>query len=236
MYSKKPYVSSLLWLFNLWSNRGFNCVYHALEPKNRNQRALLAVEKNRRLKKLFWNSEWQSQQGIKRSIKAKTNNLLFYNAKWQSIQAKKAGLKNTKKQQQARQIVGKSLGLTYGFQNGLNRQGNQLKQMLSKETVWVYSSEMTSFCLRVAPQTSFSALVDILQSYTPTIIRKSSFYQVIHGTRPQMYGWRLFFIKLELIDKVICSRASSTEVEGSETTGEVETVLTTAQSPLNDQI
>lgn len=68
--------------------------------------------------------------------------------------------------------------------------------MLSKETVWIYQSTNTTFDLSIKPQKSFSDLIDILQSYTPITIRKQSFYKVIHGTRPQMYGWRLFFIKL----------------------------------------
>ena len=71
------------------------------------ERSLLAVEKNKKLKNLFWNKEWQSNQGEKSSINQKKNKKLFYDSKWQSEQAKKAGLKNTEKQQKTRKKLGK---------------------------------------------------------------------------------------------------------------------------------
>ena len=67
---------------------------------------------------------------------------------------------------------------------------------LSKETIWIYKNTQITLEKTIKPQKSVSDLIDILQSYTPTIIKKASFYKVIHGTRPQMYGWQLFFIKL----------------------------------------
>ena len=82
----------------------------------------MAVEKNKKLKNLFWNQKWQSDQGKKSSINQKKHKRLFYNTNWQSEQAKKAGLKNTKKQKKARKKVGNQLGLKYGQQNGINRQ------------------------------------------------------------------------------------------------------------------
>ena len=42
------------------------------------ERSLLAVEKNKKLKNLFWNKEWQSNQGKKSSINQKKNKKLFY--------------------------------------------------------------------------------------------------------------------------------------------------------------
>ena len=68
--------------------------------------------------------------------------------------------------------------------------------MLSKETIWIYKKDNITLKKLIKPQKSFSDLIDILQSYTPTTIWKQSFYKVIHGTRLQMYGWQLFFIKL----------------------------------------
>jgi hypothetical protein len=49
-------------------------------------------------------------------------------------------------------------------------------------------------------------------------INKSSFYAVIHGTRLKMYGWRLFLLNYNRYGNL---QPSSTELEGSETTGEV---------------
>ena len=61
------------------------------------ERASLAVKKNKELKNIFWDPNWQSIQGKKSLIKQKENKNLFYDSKLQSKQAKKAGLKNTKK-------------------------------------------------------------------------------------------------------------------------------------------
>ena len=57
------------------------------------------MKNNKKLKNLFWNKEWQSNQVKKSSINQKKNKKLFYDSKWQSEQVKKAGLKNTEKQQ-----------------------------------------------------------------------------------------------------------------------------------------
>ena len=55
-----------------------------------------------------------SIQGKKSSINQKKNKKLFYDSKWQSEQAKKAGLQNTEKQQK---MASKWLPLllTFGF-------------------------------------------------------------------------------------------------------------------------
>ncbi len=137
------------------------------------ERSLLAVEKNKKLKNLFWDSEWQSDQGKKGGIKG--------------------GIKNTKKQRQARQNV----GLVYGKRVGLNNASQNLKKCLSKTTIWIYSlKNEPSKQITISPQNSFSDLIDILSIYSNQKISKSSFHKVIHGERRQLYGWSLFFIFL----------------------------------------
>lgn len=49
--------------------------------------------------------------------------------------------------------------------------------MLSKKVF--YKNNNITFKKIIKPQKSFSDLIDILQSYTSTIIRKANFYQVI---------------------------------------------------------
>jgi hypothetical protein len=91
------------------------------------------------------------------------------------------------------------MGLTHGGKNGLKRPTPILKQMLSKTTVWFYKDQHTSFYCVVTPQQSFANLVVLLQKITPKChLRVSSFYKIIHGTRKQMYGWRLKKIVLSL--------------------------------------
>ena len=80
------------------------------------ERSLLAVEKNKKLKNLFWNQEWQSDQGKKPSINQKKHKRLFYDTNWQRKQGKKGGLKKTKKRKKARKKVGNQLGLKHGQQ------------------------------------------------------------------------------------------------------------------------
>ena len=76
------------------------------------QRALLAVQKNKKQKNTFWNTKWQSEQAKKINIKVQVNKFLFSDSNWQSVQAKKAGLKNTEKQKKASKKVVKMLDKT----------------------------------------------------------------------------------------------------------------------------
>jgi hypothetical protein len=137
------------------------------------ERSLLAVEKNKKNKNLFWDSEWQSVQGKKGGLKG--------------------GSINSLKQKKARQKV----GLVYGKIIGLNNASHNLKTILSKTTIWIYSlKNEPSKQITITPQNSFSDLIDILSTYSNQKISKSSFYKVIHGERRQLYGWSLFFIFL----------------------------------------
>ena len=137
------------------------------------QRALLAVETNKQLKNIFWNSKWQSQQGKKGG--------------------KKGGCVNSFKQKKARSCIGKK----YGYKTGKNNQSSKLKKIISKKTIWLYNSNKASFFISIKPQKSFSNIIKILQSKTPHIKRNpSSFYKVVYGERAQMYGWNLYFIKI----------------------------------------
>lgn len=142
---------------------------------NASSRSLLAVKKNKALGNLFWNFEWQKQQGLKGGLKG--------------------GKKNSEKQKIARQQV----GLKYGVQNGIKNQSSALKKVLSKTTVWHYTiKQKILFSVTILPQKSFSNLIHILQNNTPCniLIKKSTFYKIIHGQRSQLYGWKLFLIKL----------------------------------------
>ena len=139
------------------------------------ERALLAVEANKKLKNTFWNSQWQSKQGKKGG--------------------RKGGAKKTLKQYEARQ----NIGLTYGKTTGMKNASFELKTFLSKEVIWVYQMKNKSArTFVIDPQQSLSDVVLILNRF-PFIQKKinlSSFYKVIYGERRQMYGWSIFFIKL----------------------------------------
>jgi hypothetical protein len=135
------------------------------------ERSLLAVEKNRKLKNLFWNSNWQSEQGKKGGLKG--------------------GKANTFAQKKSRQQI----GLTYGEKS--KNASNKLKTILKKKTVWIYKLKNQQFIIvKIAPQKSFSKLIKILSNISQKKINNSSFYKVIHGERKQMYDWSLIFIIL----------------------------------------
>lgn len=140
-------------------------------------RSALSVEKRQRLKIIFWNADWQSEQGKKGG----------------SI----SGVKGTLKQTNARQKV----GLRFGLRNDMKNQSKYLKIMLTKTTIWGYKSKSGAKEVQISipRQKTFSDLISILQSNTVDsgiLINKPSFYKVIHGTRKQIYGWRLILIKL----------------------------------------
>lgn len=131
------------------------------------ERSLLGVEKMKKLGMNFWNSEWQREQGKKGG--------------------KIGGLKKTSKQFAARSKV------------GLKNQSLFLKKILSKEMVWLYKNKQTFFFLTILPQKSISDLVTILQLNTPMSTKKmdkSSFNKILYRMRSQLYGWRLWLIKI----------------------------------------
>lgn len=143
------------------------------QKRGAKERALLAVEKNKKLKNTFWNSTWQSKQGRKGG--------------------QKGGKSNSVTQKKARQKVGK----VYGKKLGMNNASKNLKIMLSKEIIWVYKRNIkTNFKLTLNPQTSLSDVISILNKYSKQKINNSSFYKLVHGQRKQMYGWSIFFVKL----------------------------------------
>jgi hypothetical protein len=137
------------------------------------ERAKLAVEKNKKLKNLFWDTKWQSIQGKKGGIKG--------------------GSANSFNQYKARQKV----GFSYGKKTGIKNASLNLKKFLSKQTTWLYKPKnKPTIKIVIAPQKSFSYLIDILIKISKIKINKSSFYKIVHGQRKQMYGWSLVFIKL----------------------------------------
>ena len=102
------------------------------------QRVLLSIEKNKKLGNTFWNSKWQSKQGIKGG--------------------KIGGIKNIQKQHEARQKVGLNYGFGLKTENhkkarkhgglknstkqkiarskvGISKQTPQLKKLLCKTTI-----------------------------------------------------------------------------------------------------
>jgi hypothetical protein len=139
------------------------------------ERSLLAVEKNKKLKNLFWNSKWQSKQGQKGGIKG--------------------GNINSLNQYKARQKV----GLSYGEKTGIANASVKLKKILSKYTVWIYKEKIKnkpSLIVIIAPQKSFSNIINILTKISQKKINKSCFYKIVHGQRKQMYNWSLVYVKL----------------------------------------
>ena len=86
-------------------------------------RSQLAVETNKEKGNLFWNSEWQREQGLKGGTKG--------------------GSANTQNQFIARQKVGK----TYGKQVGLSRQKSDLVEILKHSTTWKHKTGKTASLL-----------------------------------------------------------------------------------------
>ena len=137
------------------------------------ERGLLAAEKNKGLKNLFWDPKWQSEQGKKSKKRSKTKNQI---------------------------LATKQIGLKYGSKNGIKNQSSNLKQILKRKTTWLYFFQDKQYKFVFEPQISFSNLARILQAKTQdlnTTIVIASFYKVIYGQRKQMYGWQLMSIEID---------------------------------------
>jgi hypothetical protein len=126
-------------------------------------RSQLAVETNKEKGNLFWNSEWQREQGLKGGTKG--------------------GSANTQNQFIARQKVGK----TYGKQVGLSRQKSDLVEMLKYSTTWKHKTGKTVI---LPPQESVTKLCEELQDieYFDTS-NKSLIGKLLRGEKKQLYGW-----------------------------------------------
>lgn len=126
-------------------------------------RSQLAVKSNKEKGNLFWNTEWQREQGLKGG--------------------KKGGSANTQTQFLARQQVGK----TYGKQVGLSRQKNDLVEILKHSTNWKHKTGKT---VTLLPQESVTKLCEELQSIeyfnTPN---KSLIGKLLRNEKKQLYGW-----------------------------------------------
>lgn len=109
-------------------------------------RSQLAVFSNKEKKQLFWDSKWQSCQGIKGG--------------------KIAGRKNTLLQQKARSVVGKQ----YGSKVGISNQSEELKFVLKRSMVWEYK---TGLIVKTIPCKSFKQICEQLEKKIPNSIRNS---------------------------------------------------------------
>ena len=126
-------------------------------------RSQLAVKTNKEKGNLFWNSEWQREQGLKGGTRG--------------------GSANTQNQFLARQKVGK----TYGKQVGLSRQKSDLVEILKHPTTWKHK---TGYYVTLPPQESVSKLCEELQNIeyfdTPN---KALIGKLLRGEKKQLYGW-----------------------------------------------
>ncbi len=126
-------------------------------------RSRLAAETNKEKGNLFWNSEWQREQGLKGGTKG--------------------GSANTQTQFLARQKVGK----TYGRQVGLSRQKSDLVELLKYSTTWKHR---TGKSVILPPQESVTKLCEELQSIEYfDIPNKSLIGKLLRGEKKQLYGW-----------------------------------------------
>jgi hypothetical protein len=137
-------------------------------------RSQLAVETNKEKGNLFWNSEWQREQGLKGGTRG--------------------GSANTQNQFIARQKVGK----TYGKQVGLSRQKSDLVEILKNSTTWKHKTGKTAI---LPPQESVTKLCEELQDIeyfdTPN---KSLIGKLLRGEKKQLYGWSFTGMAISIQD------------------------------------
>ena len=137
-------------------------------------RSQLAVKTNKEKGNLFWNSEWQREQGLKGGTRG--------------------GSANTQNQFLARQKVGK----TYGKQVGLSRQKSDLVEILKHPTTWKHK---TGYYVTLPPQESVSKLCEELQSIeyfdTPN---KSLIGKLLRSEKKQLYGWSFTGMAISIQD------------------------------------
>jgi len=130
----------------------------------------------------------------------------FFNSEFQSEMGRRGGAiggsQNTAEQFAARSRV----GTEYGRITGMGNQSSELRDFLTKFSIWAHSIEAQGRRSRTAqsnmrgvetyylvgPKAAFVDLVRTLNGFVPESIRKAeSFVKVAKGERKQAYGWRL---------------------------------------------
>lgn len=145
------------------------------------ERSLLAVNKHKKLKQLFWDPEWQSIQGKKGGkISGRQNSLLYRQG-----YIMKETIKNFTYWQ-----------FTYINQDDENKFLNN-KELIKNNNISIHEYNNKFVILKLKPQITFTKLTDVLNKTNLCLIKDvSSFSKIARGQRKKYYNWQLIAVEI----------------------------------------
>ena len=157
--------------------------------ESKNWIILLSIEKING--NTFWDSKWQSKQGIKggkiggskntqkQYISRKKVGLNYgfgLNTEIHKKARKRGGLKNSNKQKIARSKV------------GISQQTPKLRKFISKTTIWEYKIQDKKFKISLPPQESVIEILNFLKKEIPNLKNtNTNIYNIINGRTHKMF-------------------------------------------------
>jgi hypothetical protein len=151
------------------------------QKRGSTERSLLAVEKNKNNKNLFWNSEWQSNQGKKGGKISGQKNALLYRQGYI--------MKETIKR------------FTY-WEFTYNNQDDKIKflnnhKLIKAKNIYIHEYNNKFVILKIEPQITYTKLTSILNNTNLCPIKDvSSFAKIARGQRKKYYNWQLVAIEI----------------------------------------
>jgi hypothetical protein len=151
------------------------------QKRGSTERSLLAVEKNKNNKNLFWNSEWQSNQGKKGGKISGQKNALLYRQGYI--------MKETIKR------------FTY-WEFTYNNQDDKIKflnnkKLIKANNIYIHEYNNKFVILKIEPQITYTKLTSILNNTNLCPIKDvSSFAKIARGQRKKYYNWQLVAIEI----------------------------------------
>nr|QXI88207.1 hypothetical protein [Ulva intestinalis] len=145
------------------------------------ERSLLAVEKNKKLKQLFWDPNWQSTQGKKGGAVSGQKNALLY---CQSYIMRET-IRNFTYWE-----------FTYNNQDDKNKFLNN-KSLIKDNNIFIHEYNNKFIVLKMKPQKTFTQLTNILNKTNLCLIKDvSSFSKIARGKRKKYYNWQLVAVEI----------------------------------------
>jgi hypothetical protein len=181
--TSKNHTLAHYYRYLVYKERGYKVAYIMRwnQKIGNKERALLAVEKNKKLKNLFWNSQWQSNQGKKGGQISGQKNSLLYRQGYI--------MKETIKRFTYWEFIYNNQDDKIKFLNN--------KKLIKANNISIHESNNKFVILKIEPQITYTKLTSILNNTNLCPIKDvSSFAKIARGQQKKYYNWQLVAIEI----------------------------------------
>ncbi len=183
LYTSKNHTLAHFYSYLSYGDKGDLTAYKMRwnQKIGKKEKALLAVEKNKELKNLFWNRDWQSVQGAKGGKRSGQKNALLYR---QGYIMKETIRRFTYWE------------FTYNNEDDKNLFLNNKKDIINNHII-IHEDNNDFVIFKIEPQITFTKLVKILNQMNLVLIKDVSYFsKIARGQRKKYYNWQLVAIEI----------------------------------------